>query len=202
MNIIIKQIVCISMIIMCAFCTACGGEELIVTGVSSEDNSELSVHTGEDNDGTSEFSEQAEDSIVVYVCGAVQNIGVYELPYDSRVNDALEAAGGFSDDADTDMVNLADILTDGQKVYFPVEGESGAAGTDEASSDREAGLVNINTAGVSELTALPGIGDTRARSIVEYRQTHGSFASKDELKAVSGIGDSIYSNLEAYITVD
>ena len=144
--------------------------------------------------------------IKVYVCGAVRSPGVYELDADARINDALDAAGGFAENADIDMVNLAEVISDGQKIYFPVEGEEIPSDTGKDQNDlADAGsdsLININEAGARELTELPGIGETRAGQIIEYRQTYGRFSVKEDLKNVSGIGDSIYRKLETYITVD
>ena len=149
------------------------------------------------------------DKIIVYVCGAVENPDVYELDPGARINDALEAAGGFSGDADMNMINLAEPVSDGQRVYFPVQGEDMTGDSQDMNAALETdiygddtSLVNINKAGVSELTQLPGIGETRAGQIVEYRETHGKFSSKEDLKNVSGIGDSTYEKLESHIIVD
>ncbi len=170
-----------------------------VTVSKVPDDTSLSVDISETYTGMD--TEEKEDAVVtVYVCGAVVHEGVYELGSNSRVNDALVAAGGFAEDADTDNINLAAKVQDGEKVYFPRLGEvtDYSLGND---SDGQS-VININTAGTSELTSLPGIGETRAERIVAYRQSHGSFANIEELKNVSGIGDNIYEGLEEYITVD
>ncbi len=175
------------------------------TETGDEDDSET---VDEDDSETADLdaSSEKEGRKKVYVCGAVRSPGVYELDADARINDALEAAGGFAENADIDIVNLADVAADGQKIYFPVEGEDITSDIRKNQNDlADAGsdsLININEAGVEELTELPGIGETRAGQIIEYRQTYGRFSDKEDLKNVSGIGDSIYRKLETYITVD
>ncbi len=228
-NKIIRQIACICVCIFGMMCTGCGSEKVVVSNVqesddtdnksdASSDDTESSATTGKDT-GMGENADSSEkalgetdsvredDSLAVYVCGAVKRSGVYELPSGARVNDALESAGGFADDADTDAVNLADRLQDGQRIYFPREGEAAEyygdqSSSDPGSADIGSGLVNINTADAEKLTELPGIGQTRAQRIVDYREAHGRFGSKEDLKNVSGIGDSIYDSLEEYITVE
>lgn len=227
-NKIIRQIACICVCIFGMVCTGCGSEKVVVSNVQeadadnksdvNSDDTESSATTGKDpvmgeDAGSSEKalgetdSVREDDSLAVYVCGAVRRSGVYELPSGARINDALESAGGFADDADSDAVNLADRVQDGQRIYFPREGETAEFYGDQSSSDSGAAdigssLVNINTADAEKLTELPGIGQTRAQRIVDYRQAHGRFGSKEDLKNVSGIGDSIYNSLEEYITVE
>ena len=151
--------------------------------------------------------------IFVYVCGCVENPGVYELPADSRVCDALDAAGGFSEGADESRINLAGLLTDGDMVFFPKAGEnlpdgasdyiaSGAGSTGNAGSTGTAqSLVNINTAGEDALCTLPGIGSSKARAIIGYREEHGSFKDIREIMNVSGIGENLFKQIEDLICV-
>lgn len=141
----------------------------------------------------------ASTMIYVYVCGAVVNPGVVELPEGSRADAALEAAGGFAADAQPDYVNLAAKVEDGQKLYFPTVAEISAQ--EYESYLEEAGLVNINTANMTQLMTLPGIGEARAQDIIEYRETHGDFEEKEDLKKVSGIKDSMYEKLAEKIVV-
>ncbi len=187
----------------------CGGETIVVSEPSESVKDEKNAAS--ENVPSEEKTESvtSADKIIVYVCGAVENPDVYELDPGARINDALEAAGGFSGDADMNMINLAEPVSDGQRVYFPVQGEDMTGDSQDMNAALETdiygddtSLVNINKAGVSELTQLPGIGETRAGQIVEYRETHGKFSSKEDLKNVSGIGDSTYEKLESHITVD
>ena len=126
--------------------------------------------------------------IAVYVSGQVQIPGMYVLNEDARVADAIKAAGGFSPDADQSAVNLAGSLRDGAQVHVPREGES---------SQR----ININTAEAWLLDALPGIGETIANRITEYRMQNGPFESIADLKKVNGISDSTFEKLKDKITV-
>lgn len=138
--------------------------------------------------------------IVVDVAGAVARPGVHELPVSSRVADAVDAAGGFSADADRVRLNLAEPLVDGSRVWVPAVGEASApelvpvvtgpgGGGRAGGGDGDASVpVDINAADASRLEALPGIGPSLAAAIVEHRQRNGPFASVDELVEVSGIG--------------
>ena len=150
---------------------------------------------------------KAFDSIKVDVSGAVAAPGVYSLSFDSRVEDAIEAAGGFAPDAESEYVNKADFLKDGQFLYIPHKDES----LDEIylklkeSPDLEETpeyVININEDGVYKLTLLPGIGEKTAQSIVAYRDEHGAFESAEELLDVSGIGEATLEKIRDYITLD
>lgn len=194
---------------VCMLAGGCGGETIVVSEPSESVKDEKNAAS--ENVPSEEKTESvtSADKIIVYVCGAVENPDVYELDPGARINDALEAAGGFSGDADMNMINLAEPVSDGQRVYFPVQGEDMTGDSQDMNAALETdiygddtSLVNINKAGVSELTQLPGIGETRAGQIVEYRETHGKFSSKEDLKNVSGIGDSTYEKLESHIIVD
>ncbi len=187
----------------------CGGETIVVSEPSESVKDEKNAASENVPSEENTESVTSADKIIVYVCGAVENPDVYELDPGARINDALEAAGGFSGDADMNMINLAEPVSDGQRVYFPVQGEDMTGDSQDMNAALETdiygddtSLVNINKAGVSELTQLPGIGETRAGQIVEYRETHGKFSTKEDLKNVSGIGDSTYEKLESHITVD
>ena len=147
--------------------------------------------------------------LLVHVDGAVEAPGVYELEEGSRVNDAVLAAGGLLDEADTTSLNLAAPLADGQKVHVSVPGEASvaagegqpAAGQGGSGSDLERAPVNINTADVATLDELPGVGEATALAIVEDREANGPFTSPEDLMRVSGIGEKKFAKLEAMICV-
>ena len=132
----------------------------------------------------------------VHVAGAVVDPGMYELPASARVNDAIAAASGFSDDAIQDSVNLASALTDGQQVRVLAQGEAqanpsaaSASGADAVpSASSQSGPVNINTADEAALDRIPGVGPATARAIVEEREKNGPFSSVDDITRVEGIG--------------
>ena len=130
--------------------------------------------------------------LTIYVSGAVTTPGVYILPKGSRVDAAIQAAGGFTPGAETESINLAALLEDGQQIDVP-----GVVDT----SHVNVGRVNINTATVSELDALPGIGPTTAQAIVDYRLQHGSFKFIQDIQNVPGIGSATYDRIKDYITV-
>lgn len=139
---------------------------------------------------------QEPELITVHLVGAVVNPGIYQLPIGSRVYELIDLGGGFSDEADQDLLNQARPLLDGEQIYIHKIGEapkplgSGASNT-----------VNINRATASELTALPGIGDVRANQIVAHREKHGYFTSIDQIMDVSGIGESTFNNIADQITI-
>ena len=159
--------------------------------------------------------EQSADSkIKVDVEGAVASPGLYELEADARAGDAIEAAGGLTADAANASVNLAQVLTDGQQLYVPTTQEvqeqtstgsaqqqSGSTGSATATGDASQGKININTATADELQELSGIGPTLAQRIVDYREANGAFASIEDLKNVSGIGDTRFAAIKDSICV-
>lgn len=150
--------------------------------------------------------------IMAYVSGEVVAPDVYELPPGSRIKQLVEAAGGFTPEADTAAVNLAQPISDGAHVHIPAEGEgmvapanAGFAGTSEPDTrtiEVRAGtdLVNINTAGLEELQSLPGIGPVTAQSIVDYRAVNGAFPNIEALMEVYGIGPAKFDKIKALIT--
>lgn len=141
------------------------------------------------------------DTIFVYVCGAVCSQGVYELPADSRAYEAVAQAGGMSEDAAGTAVNLAEVLTDGQKLQIPFQGEVSDAQVSDSGEVTTDSRVNINTASLEELMTLKGIGQTRAEQILEYREKHGSFASSEAIMNVDGIKQGTYDKIKDNIRV-
>jgi competence protein ComEA len=149
--------------------------------------------------------------VVVHVSGAVKQAGVYRLAPDSRVADAIEQAGGASENADLDALNLAEPLQDGQKIHVPRKGEASTPTTASVSLPRTPHSkpqatavqfpINLNTATAEQLEAIPGIGPVLAQRIIEYRQTHGRFQSVDELLEVRGIGSKRLESMRPYVTV-
>ncbi len=163
-----------------------------------------------------------EKKVIVHVSGHVMSPGVYELLSTDRVEAAVEAAGGMSEDADANGLNLARVVQDGEQIYVPglatddtainqssASSSASSASTSSKSSSHSAGSagssrtqkVNINTADANELCSLPGVGQSTAQKIITYRQTEGRFATKEDLKQVSGIGEKKYAALADFITV-
>jgi competence protein ComEA len=140
--------------------------------------------------------------LVVHITGAVPRPGVYALPQGARVQDAISAAGGFLAEAEKSGINLARSLEDGEQLDIPfVEGFSPVIATPMETFIPTSDLININTATVSELDTLPGIGPTTAQKIVDYRDTKGPFLNIEDIVNVSGIGPTTYDRIRDLITV-
>ena len=166
--------------------------------------------TEEDDSPRSDEASTESSVCCVYVCGAVVREGVYTLPNGSRAADALEAAGGYAKDALKGSVNLAEKITDGEKLWFPRIGEipeetgekSGedpagkATGKDTSDKDASDTRVNINTADLETLKTLPGIGETRAQDILAFREKNGAFSKTEDLMQVPGIKEGTYNKLK------
>lgn len=132
-------------------------------------------------------------SVVVHVAGAVATPGLYTLDAGARVADAVDAAGGTVEGADTDALNLARIVVDGEQVRVPLEGEAASGGA--------GARININTADAATLDALPGVGPVLAGRIADYRTAHGPFVSVEALDDVSGVGPAVLEKIRAAATV-
>lgn len=167
-----------------------------------DEDSEMSVEadTDLDSDQNEMASNLGRELLCVHVCGAVNSPGVYYFPEGSRAFDALTAAGGFAEDAATEYVNLALLISDGEQIYFPSVQEIDLLKTEN--QKEEAGRININTADETLLCTLPGIGEMRAKDIVAYRKKNGRFERPEDLMKVSGIKQSIYDRISDCITVD
>lgn len=145
---------------------------------------------------------EAKAQVYVYVTGAVVNPGVYSLDEGLRVCDAVEAAGGLTEDADASTVNLARVLSDGEHIALPTKAEvetalaQGPAGGAAASS-----LVNINTADASALETLSGVGSATAQAIISDREQNGPFSTIEDLMRVDGIGEKKFAKLKDSICV-
>ena len=195
-------------IVMLISLTACGSKGILVETMEEEGTEavfgEISANASDSDAMDTEDVVASEDTITVYVCGAVVQEGVYELPAGSRISDALLMAGGYDENALHGYVNLAERLEDGERIYFPDYQELEELGIVPISSTEssESGLVNINTADAETLKTLPGIGDAKAADIIAYREEHGAFSSIEDIKNVSGIGESIYNRISSGITVN
>lgn len=141
----------------------------------------------------------------VQVSGAVNAPDVYELPQRTIVQDAIEAAGGFTSEADTSRLNLAGLLSDGVQIAVPTLAPTAGPGTPQPTAEplpTTATLININLATVEELDSLPGIGPAIAQRIVDYRNANGAFTDITQLKNVQGIGDSLFEQIKDLISVN
>ena len=167
-----------------------------VTTVSKDSTDEK-----EDKNQKEEVVEQ--DLITVDVKGAVKSPGIYDLPVGSRVNDAVQKAGGLIDNADSKSINLAQKISDEALVYVPTKEEvANQESYSNATGNKESKKVNLNKASLEELKQVKGLGAKRAQDIIDHRETNGKFKSVDELKKVSGIGAKTIEKLKEYVTVD
>ena len=155
----------------------------------------------EDKNQKEEVVEQ--DLITVDVKGAVKSPGIYDLPVGSRINNAVQKAGGLTDNADSKSINLAQRISDEALVYVPTKEEATSQEAhSNASNTKENKKVNLNKASLEELKQVKGLGAKRAQDIIDHRETNGKFKSVDELKKVSGIGAKTIEKLKEYVTVD
>lgn len=145
--------------------------------------------------------------IKVYICGKINNAGVYELSENTRIVDLISMAGGTKEDACLDYLNLAEILTDGQKIYIPAKEEVFDLGNESLISNKDrygslkTKIININFATKEELELLPGIGPQLAQRIIDYRNSNGAFKKKEDLKNITGIGDKKFDALKDLISI-
>ncbi|ARJ40283.1 comEA protein [Sporosarcina sp. P21c] len=146
-------------------------------------------------------------TILVDVKGAVKHPGLYSMQDGDRLLDAVDKAGGYTEAADTRLLNHAQRLQDESVVYVPIAGEEPPvyeqpATASSSSTDSSTSKVNINTANESDFQTLPGIGPAKAMAIVQYREEHGPFSQLDGIKNVSGIGDKTFEKLEPNIILN
>ena len=212
MEAIIEKIKEYKIIVICAVLgLALGGFFLLKpTSQTSVKETNLQAEVAAVSKETSTEKEEKEESpeqdlITVDVKGAVKSPGIYDLPVGSRVHDAVQKAGGLTDEADSKSLNLAQKVSDEALVYVPTKGEEAASQqvasgtTASTSKDKK---VNLNKASLEELKQVKGLGGKRAQDIIDHREANGKFKSVDELKKVSGIGAKTIEKLKDYVTVD
>lgn len=169
----------------------------------------LKNYEQEGQEGTQAVAKEDAKSIVelwVDVKGAIHKPGIYKLKANARVFEAIQQAGGAVVNADINQINLAQIVEDGMVLYIPAKGEAPNQFTGQSnantspSSSGSVGKINVNTATEQELETLPGIGPAKAQRIIQYRNDHGSFASVEDLKKISGLGEKTISRFKDRIT--
>ncbi|MDE6761312.1 MAG: ComEA family DNA-binding protein [Lachnospiraceae bacterium] len=186
-KLIIGLFFCISILMGCM-----GQEDVVMTA----DTESLITEEVQETVSSKEQTAQSEE-IYVYVCGYVKQPGVYCLTEESRICDALLLAGGVLEDGNAEALNQAEHVTDGQTLYVPGIGENIRA----ESASEEDGLLNINTAVKEDFMALPGIGESKAVAIIQYRQEHGSFESIEELMEIPGIKEGVFNKIKDKIKI-
>ena len=201
-----KQFFLICVLCMLVFsCTSCKLNQEVILEHSTVTDSDEETQAQTECDSADDLTEDdtSDDRIYVYICGQVEHPGVYQLAADQRVYALIDLAGGLTNQADETCVNQAQTLTDGQMIYIPAVGEEGLKVSDSSSETIQTGdgKVNINTADLATLMSLPGIGEGKAQSILNYRQEHGSFESVEDIMNVEGIKEGTYTKLKDKITV-
>lgn len=145
--------------------------------------------------------EDIKSEIYVDISGCVYNPGVYKINGGTRLFQVVEKAGGLTPEADTDSINQAEEVYDGQKILIFPKGSGGESQISPADNGSQNGKININTADSIKLQEIPGVGPSTAQKIIDYRQNYGKFKSKEDIVNVSGIGEKTYENIKDYITV-
>ena len=177
----------------------------VILRIHDEKKADITIESSEPSAET-EYSDESSaqpQAIYVDISGAVEKPGVYEVSKETRLFEVIEMAGGLSEDADADHVNRASFVEDGQKIIIPVKGSDAVNDLLSGSAEytgEDSGLININTAAADELKTLSGIGDTMAQRIIEYRSQR-AFKSKEDIMSVDGIGSKTYEKIKDSITV-
>lgn len=197
----------VALFCMAAFmslCAGCGRTEDTVLNLGEETSVNSFINPEETVQEETETDEE-DVPICVYVCGGVVNPGIYELNPGSRMYEAVNLAGGLTDDADALALNQAERINDGQKIYIPLIGEE-ITDTEDGGGcfdgNVSSGRVNINTADMDSLMTLSGVGESRARSIIAYREENGGFGCAEDIMNVTGIKEGLYAKIKEQITVD
>ena len=207
-----KRVIWLLAVSVIVFISGCG-QSPDVTVFREQSTAEENDSEDATGDGSVTVLQNDKESFMeVYICGAVKSPGVYELPEGSIVDDALKLAGGTLPEAERDYINLAARLSDGDMIYFPYASESDAEAdvhTGRTDSKTAAGngnretddKVDINTASKEELMTLPGIGESKASAIVDYREKGGPFSDIEDIKKVNGIGEKLFDRIKDLIRV-
>ena len=188
-----KVIIMAAVLLLLAGCSKEAEKEQVRLAEVKEDTSQ---------DAETEDTEEKQETIYVHVCGEVVNPGVYRLHTGSRIYEALEAAGGLSDEASAEALNQAEQIEDGQQIYVPSRKEKEQQILENQSADpEEDGKVNLNTASKEQLKTLNGIGEAKATAIIQYREEHGGFQKIEELMEVEGIKEGTFQKIMDQIKI-
>lgn len=197
------DIILLLFVVLILGAVGCGENDIMLETINGDEDGQadyvsMGTEEGQMDKGIEETS-LSHDMIVIYVCGAVKSEGVYELEAGCRINDAIEAAGGFSEEACTTSVNLSAKIEDEAMVYIPSKEEANAGGV--VVGQQQDARININTASIEELMTLKGIGEAKAKAIVSYREENGLFESAEDIMKVSGIGQGYFNKIKEDIRV-
>lgn len=199
-----KKRIWIGLCLLVLTLSGCGEASTAYFDKAGEELQEETEEASLDTQSAQVYETEADEECYVHICGAVVHPGVYKLPARSRIYEAISMAGGLLEGACGDSVNQAGEVTDGQMVKVLTEEEAKELHAQPAGQDaKEAdGRVNINTADAAGLMELPGIGASKAESILSYREEKGGFSSIEEIKNITGIKEGVFSKIKDYITVN
>ena len=209
---LLKSVLLCTLIVVCI--CACGKDTARYISSEEKGSSELEEsQTQETSTEHQQIDMKSEKTLLyVYICGAVNVPGVYTLPEGSRICDLFEAANGLTQEAATDFWNQARVLVDGEMIYVPTTEEldekqiSGLDGSSNLTNTTNAndtnGKIDLNTASLEQLMEIPGIGESKAKAIINYREENGGFSSIEEVMNIEGIKEGVFSKMKEYIVVN
>lgn len=192
--------------LMCAL-SGCGAKDTVYLETAQAEGLVTEIQEESEKEENSEKETQAADAgslCYVYVCGAVKVPGVYILMENSRIYEAVAMAGGLTEEAGTETVNQAETITDGQMIRIPTieEAKTEAVTGSEENAVQQDGKIDLNRGSASDLMTLPGIGQSKADSIIAYREKNGGFSSVEELMNVDGIKEGVFNRVKDHIKVN
>lgn len=215
-----KKIIVLFVVTVALMITGCSSkddEKIIIDGEVVSDSETASFVYSEKNSENVNVEKVYDDvetekkTYIVYVCGEVKEPGVYEIYEQSRVIDAINAAGGVNSEASVECLNLASYVSDGEKIYVPsIDEEAGTdmstgsinSGNNETEKPQGTVKINLNTADKTSLMTIPGVGESKANKIIAYREEHGKFLKPEDLMLVSGIKEGMFNKVKDYICVN
>ena len=192
-----KTVLIVICMLAAGICYSCSGNHVREQAVLETSVSETLA--GSTEEGLEESEQSQPVCCYVHICGEVESPGVYQVNEKSRIFEVVERAGGYTAQAVTDYLNMAETVYDGMKLVVPAIGED--PGEYPADSRFEDKKVNLNTATKDELMTLKGIGEARAADIISYRETHGGYKSIEDIMKVPGIKDAAFQKIKDDITV-
>ena len=179
--------------------SGCGKEEAVLLDAEDLVYQEAPGETVQPETQDEKEQEQEGTVLFVHICGEVVNPGVYELAAGSRVYEAVEAAGGFTEAAEQSCINLAQVLTDGIQIEIPDQERAQEMKLEQ--DQEQSGRIDLNTATMEQLCTLPGIGASRAESIIAYREDSGGFAKIEDIMQINGIKEAMFEKIKDKIYV-
>lgn len=197
-----KKYRCLIFLLFSFLLSGCKQEGMLMSSDTDKNETEDFIISSETEQRDENDSQKVSEDVLVYVyvCGQVKNPGVYSLDSDARICDALNAAGGLTEDANDVALNQAEHISDGMTIYVPGNDEEISGGNTQYPAVED-GLVNINTADKETLMTVPGIGESKADAIIAYRSEHGMFEKIDDLMNIPGIKDGVFQKIKEYIKV-